>query len=80
MQDLTKFERPTYFLGRNGEFKAIGIFIERIDYPNPGVTLTPQTSKGMFGRCAIKIPADAIPAVIERLQKCMEELAITQLT
>jgi hypothetical protein len=55
------------FLGRNGAFAQHGIAF-LFDNITPLVTINPIRKNGEFGRCAIDIPFDTLPAVIETLQ------------
>lgn len=60
------FNTQTTFLGRNGEFKAIGVVIGKFD--NDIVSIIPITSKNNFGRATIKIPVESIDDVINVLK------------
>lgn len=62
-----KFSTETFFTGRNGTFKAIGLKIwyeENVDV----FTISPITSKGKIGRCSIDIPKDDVINLITKLQ------------
>lgn len=61
-----KFDKPTEFLGRNGQFICTALDIELYDRKK-WVVLTPITSKGMCGRAELNIPAENIPGLILKL-------------
>jgi len=67
-----RYTEPTTFLGRNGQFKAIGIEVGKLqafETSPEEVQLSPITSKGDIGRCRICIPVAEIPAVIKVLER-----------
>ncbi len=53
-----KFKRQVNFMGRNGFFKSTGLDV-LVDRQRKIVTLSPITSKGMIGNCAIEVPLEA---------------------
>jgi hypothetical protein len=65
-----KFTRTTSFLGRNGEFKSIGIDVERF---NDNVIIEPITSRNLTGRAKIVIPVESISRLIKILKKLKKE-------
>jgi hypothetical protein len=69
MKEL-KFTRTTTFLGRNGEFKSIGLNI----YPLEDIiSIRPITSRGLTGRARICIPVESLPKLIKILKKLRKE-------
>lgn len=68
MDKTIYFKQPTTFLGRNGEFTAIGVyFYESIISDN--VRILPLTSKNKTGRCIINVPKAELQEFINVLQK-----------
>lgn len=64
MKDI-KFSKESKFLGRNGQFKSIGIVVgETLENH---VSIQPITSKGLIGKAIICIPKDSIPDLIKAL-------------
>lgn len=71
--DTITFKQTVSFLGRNGNFKSIGLNVYKYKYSTEDkVELTPITSKGLLGRCVIEIPTESIPDLIKSLQACIE--------
>jgi len=75
--NITWKDKKTLFLGRNGTFKCTGVIVSEIMYlPKDksasafnGVAIEPLTSLGKIGRCAIDIPIESIPELIENLKQ-----------
>ena len=61
-----KFTRTTTFLGRNGEFKSIGLDIAQF---GDHINIRPITSKNLIGRAKIAIPIESLPKLIKILKK-----------
>lgn len=71
MYKTINFNRTVSFLGRNGNFKSLGIeVIARLGMFEL-VSITPITSKHLTGRCEIEIPKENIPELIEALRSCL---------
>ena len=64
--EIVGWKHPTQFLGRNGSFLCNGIevFAER-----GTVSLSPITSRGLRGRCSLDVPQEAMPTLVELLQR-----------
>jgi hypothetical protein len=60
------FTRTTSFLGRNGEFKSVGITVEQ-NLNN--INIRPITSRNLTGRAKIAIPIESLPKLIKILKK-----------
>ncbi len=71
---------PTSFLGRNGTFGAVGLYVSKLGSP-PTVHLEPITKKGI-GRTRLEIPLSCVPALSAILQDKLprQERALTALT
>jgi hypothetical protein len=63
------FTEETYYIGRNGMGKQKGIGFTR---NMNTIQLEPINSKGHLSNCAINVPIDSIPAMIERLNGVLE--------
>ena len=66
-----KFTRTTSFLGRNGEFKSIGLNITQ--FGDDVINITPITSRNLTGRAKIVIPVESLPKLIKILKKYKKE-------
>ena len=66
------YKKNVKFLGRNGMFNQSGISVSLTEKDGI-VTLQPFTGKGDIGRAFLEIPADAVPSVIEALQKMVSK-------
>lgn len=65
------YKKNVKFLGRNGMFNQSGISVSLTEKDGI-VTLQPFTGKGDIGRAFLEIPADAVPSVIDALQKMVQ--------
>lgn len=66
MKDI-KFSKESKFLGRNGQFKSIGIVVgETLENH---VSIQPITSKGQIGKAIICIPKDSVNDLIKALSR-----------
>jgi hypothetical protein len=75
-------DHPVSFLGRNGVYGAVGLYLGRLDSsPITGplrLNIAPVTSKGKLGRAWLEIPLVAVPALVAALQRFLvRERAIT---
>ena len=70
MTDMTvifqKFHKETTFLGRNGEFKSIGVKISFYDE----ILIQPTNSKGRDASCYICIPQEDVENFIRHVALC----------
>jgi len=62
------WKRTTNFTGRNGFLKCNGLDLLKMIH-NKSILISPITSKGKIGRCDIEVPLEAIPAVIQELER-----------
>lgn len=60
------FNKQSNFLGRNGEFKSVGL--EIVKYGDEFL-LYPITTKGMTARCYVSIPCDSIKELFEQMKQ-----------
>lgn len=67
-----RWERQTNFTGRNGYMKCSGVNFCPLAH-NDSLLLLAITSRGNVARCDIEIPNEAIPELIEALQKLQEQ-------
>jgi hypothetical protein len=71
-QSILFQDSPVSFLGRNGVYGAVGLYLVRRDSsPATGphrLNLAPITSKGNLGRAWLEIPPVAVPALVTVLQ------------
>ncbi len=65
------FTETSNFLGRNGMFKSIGLFICRLTTKDE-IRINPVTSKNKMGMCSIYVPISNIPELIDTLKSFME--------
>lgn len=70
METIKWKNKPTYFVGRNGHFKCIGLIIANV-YDK--IVLLPITSKGKEGRAMLVIPKEEIPGFIDSIKKAAEK-------
>lgn len=70
IEEIKWKDLPTWFLGRNGTMKCGGI--EVLPISGGDVCLSPLTSKGAVGRCAIVVERESLAELIEVLQKQLE--------
>jgi hypothetical protein len=61
------FQKETYAVGRNGNSRQIGLQVE--EYPKNMLEINPVNSKGELTNCAIHIPKEDLPSVINALKK-----------
>jgi hypothetical protein len=65
-------DKPVSFLGRNGVYGALGLYLARLDSsPVTGplrLQIQPITSKGNLGRGWLEIPLATVPTLIAALQ------------
>ena len=64
--------RQTHFTGRNGYLKCNGVQFTPLQHNN-SVLMLAVNSRGDVARCDIEIPAEALPELIETLQKLKEQ-------
>lgn len=60
-------DKQVRFQGRNGYFRASGLFLE--NRVNDIVAISPITSRGFVGNCEVQLPKNKIPELIASLQK-----------
>ena len=60
-----KYSSTTFYIGRNGSGKQIGLGIIDTDET---VMIGPINSKNRIANCAVNIPLEDIPRVIETLK------------
>lgn len=66
------FSTLTQFLGRNGTGKCSGVIVDvnpslSYDPKNKTIEIIPITSKGLAGKCSIKIPKANVQELIDTL-------------
>lgn len=60
------FETESWFLGRNGRFRARGLHIYKEE--NSNIVISPITSKNQVGRCDIAVPEESLEEFINALE------------
>lgn len=64
-----KYNSNVSFLGRNGDFDMSALNIHYYPSTDSPIELTPNTGKGIEGRCSMEIPVDKLNETIEALTK-----------
>ena len=63
---LIPFPTTTTAMGRNGVMKMTALALSAA---SDELILTPVTSRGVEGNCYLRVPASAIPALIQALHQ-----------
>ena len=74
-----KFNTLTEFIGRSGTGKCSGLILNAdlsmsYDQKNKTIEICPITSKGLTGKCSIKVPLNHVQELIDTLQVLQSEL------